>query len=138
MGRFAILEPSCNLATVRDGRGGIFTWVPDEPILEFNLLYFRPGATRGLHYHTEFTEYFLVVDGEGVMIVRPQPDDPASEFTVHLAKGRCSRTGPGIMHTVYAITPLSVVAMLTKPWDLCDKPIVQVEQLPRWYGGPAS
>ena len=36
-----ILQPSCNLETVRDGRGGIFTWVPKEPILEFNLLFFK-------------------------------------------------------------------------------------------------
>ena len=38
-----ILRPTCNLDTVRDGRGGIFTWVPPEPIVEFNMLYFRPG-----------------------------------------------------------------------------------------------
>ena len=37
----------CNLDTVRDGRGGIFTWIPDEPIVEFNMLYFQPGKTRG-------------------------------------------------------------------------------------------
>ena len=34
-----ILQPSCNLETVRDGRGGIFTWLPQEPIVEFNLLF---------------------------------------------------------------------------------------------------
>ena len=28
--------PSCNLDTVRDGRGGIFTFIPKDPIVEFN------------------------------------------------------------------------------------------------------
>ena len=41
-----ILQPSCNLETVRDGRGGIFTWLPKEPIVEFNMLFFKPGKTR--------------------------------------------------------------------------------------------
>jgi len=27
------------------------------------MLYFTPGASRGDHYHPEFTEYFLVVEG---------------------------------------------------------------------------
>ena len=37
-----ILQPTCNIETVRDGRGGIFTWIPKEPIVEFNLLFFKP------------------------------------------------------------------------------------------------
>ena len=56
-----ILKPECNLETVRDGRGGIFTWIPDEPLVEFNMLYFQPGKTRGFHYHPHFIEYSLVI-----------------------------------------------------------------------------
>ena len=37
-----ILKPDCNLDTIKDGRGGIFTWLPKEPIVEFNMLYFNP------------------------------------------------------------------------------------------------
>jgi len=44
--KLKILYPSCNLETVKDGRGGIFTWIPEEPLVEFNLLYFQPGKTR--------------------------------------------------------------------------------------------
>ena len=62
-GNIEILIPSCNLSTIDDGRGGIFTWIPDEPLMEFNMLYFKPGKVRGNHYHPEFTEYFLVTDG---------------------------------------------------------------------------
>ena len=41
-----ILKPDCNLETIRDGRGGIFTWIPKEPIVEFNMLYFNPGKVK--------------------------------------------------------------------------------------------
>lgn len=67
---FEILNPSCNLDTVTDGRGGIFTWLPKEPIVEYNMLYFRPGKTRGFDYHPEFVEYIQVVQGEGTMVVK--------------------------------------------------------------------
>ena len=55
-----ILNPTCNLETILDGRGGIFTWFPNEPLVEFNMLYFNSGKIRGLHYHPEFVEYSLV------------------------------------------------------------------------------
>ena len=29
-----IIMPTCNLETVKDGRGGIFTWLPKEPLVE--------------------------------------------------------------------------------------------------------
>lgn len=37
--KMEIFHPSCNIDTVKDGRGGIFTWVPQDAIMEFNLLY---------------------------------------------------------------------------------------------------
>lgn len=121
-----LLSPTCNLTTVRDGRGGIFTWRPAEPLVEFNLLYFQPGKVRGFHYHPEFVEYLLVVDGNGVLVTREDPDDPGSpERSFHLAKGTCTRADVGTYHTVYAITAMTIVAMLTKAWDDCQTPIVQ-------------
>jgi dTDP-4-dehydrorhamnose 3,5-epimerase-like enzyme len=63
LGNIDILKSSCNFETVQDGRGGIFTWVPDHDIKEYNMIYFRPNKIRGNHYHPEFTEYFLVVNG---------------------------------------------------------------------------
>ncbi|MDO8618073.1 MAG: cupin domain-containing protein [Candidatus Uhrbacteria bacterium] len=121
------LVPSCNLETVRDGRGGIFTWLPKDPIVEFNILYFQPGKTRGHHYHPEFNEYFLVVEGSGVMVTRDSETEP--EELIHMSRGSCTRTPIGVSHTFYAITPVTAVAMLSKRWDDCNPPIVQVEFL---------
>ncbi len=125
--RFEILKPSCNLATVRDGRGGIFTWIPKEPIVEFSMLYILPGKTRGYHYHPHFIEYLLVVDGSGVLVTREDPDDPSCEEVTHLSKGMCTRAETFVYHTVHAITEMTIVAMLTKQWDHSDPPIVQVD-----------
>ena len=81
-----ILRPTCNLDTVKDGRGGIFTWIPDEPIVEFNMLYFQPGKTRGFHYHPHFIEYSLVTEGSGVLVTRDDPKNKETESLFHLRK----------------------------------------------------
>ena len=122
-----ILQPSCNLETVKDGRGGIFTWLPKEPIVEFNLLFFKPGKTRGFHYHPHFIEYLLCVDGNGVLVTREKKDDPKTESTINLSKGVCTRADKNSYHTVYSITELTLVAMLTKRWDDSKPPIIKVE-----------
>lgn len=122
--KIKILTPSCNIDTVRDGRGGIFTWIPAHKLMEFNLLYFKPGRTRGNHYHPEFHEYFLVVEGEGVMITKDSEDAP--EEVIHMGKGMCSYNPLGVVHTFYAITPVTAISMLSKPWDDCEKPIIHM------------
>ena len=120
-GDIDVLSPTCNLTTIADGRGGIFTWLPSEPLLEFNMLYFKPGKVRGNHSHPEFVEYFLVVEGSGVMITR---DTEGKEISYHASKGTCFRTPPNTSHAFHAITNVTCIAMLTKPWDLCETPII--------------
>ena len=122
-----VLHPSCNLETVRDGRGGIFTWVPKEPIVEFNLLFFKPGKTRGFHYHPHFIEYLLCVDGSGVLVTREDKNDPKTETTISLSKGVCTRAEKNTYHTVYSITEMTLVAMLTNRWDDSKPPIIKVD-----------
>ena len=128
--RVEVLYPTCNPMTVTDGRGGIFTWVPPEPILEFNMIYYNPGSLRGLHYHPEFVEYLLIVDGTGALMARRHQPWDEDEEVVHLSKGVCLRLPPQMMHTVYAITPMTGIAMLTKPWDDCEVPAVRLGELP--------
>ena len=118
-----LFYPTCNLDTVKDCRGGIFTWIPQDVIVEFNLLYFTPGATRGNHSHPEFIEYSLVTEGSGVFVTKdPETNE---KIVMHMSKGSCVRTPKGVTHTIYAITNMTVMAMLTKAWDDCDKPIIR-------------
>ena len=122
-----VIQPFCNLETIRDGRGGIFTWLPKEPIVEFNLLFFKPGKTRGFHYHPHFIEYLLCVDGNGVLVYREDKNDPKTESSINLSKGVCTRADKNTYHTVYSINEMSLVAMLTHRWDDSKPPIVRVE-----------
>ncbi|MFC1646801.1 cupin domain-containing protein [Patescibacteria group bacterium] len=116
-----VLKPTSNPDTVNDERGGIFTWVPDESIEEFNLVYINKGFTRGHHYHPEFTEYFLVVKGEGVMYV--QDKTTKTEDQHFMSVGSCMVHPKGVAHTFYAHTDVLAIAMITKPWTKCSKPI---------------
>lgn len=120
--KYGLLTPSCNINTVVDGRGGIFTWNPKEPIKEFNMLYFTPGASRGNHMHPGFTEYFLIVEGSGVMVYKESPE--AKEEIIHMSKGSCGFAKPGVAHAFHAITNVTAIAMLTTPWDECNPPII--------------
>ena len=51
-------EPSCNLVTLKDGRGSIYQWVPDKPIMEWTHQTIIKGKLRGNHYHPEFALSF--------------------------------------------------------------------------------
>ena len=99
-------EPTCNLDTVRDGRGGIFTWIPKEPIVEWNMVIIKEGKVRGHHYHPEFIEYFMVVDGYGTMVSK---DENGKEMFYFLSKGQCVRTQIGIPHAFYAIKETTAI-----------------------------
>ena len=116
------INPVCNLDTIRDDRGGIFTFLPDDPIVEFNFIFIKSLRTRGEHYHPEFDEYFLLTAGEGVMITKDSPD--AKEEFLYLSKGQCSYAPKNTPHVFYAITDCTAVALLTKRWDDCNPPII--------------
>jgi len=127
LGNIEILSASCNISTVQDGRGAIFTWLPDQPVVEFNMLYFLPNKIRGNHFHPEFTEYFLIVEGTVVLVTKDP--ETGKEINLHASRGICFRTPPNTPHAVHAITNAICISMLTKRWDDCDSPIIYEELL---------
>jgi len=118
------VEPECNLETVRDGRGGIFTYYPQDPIVEWNLIFTTAGSARGFHFHKEFDEYILVTAGHGTYVERL---GDGSETFVKVAAGDCLHFPTGTAHTVFAITDMRMVALLTKRWSDCDEPITRID-----------
>jgi quercetin dioxygenase-like cupin family protein len=127
-GGIEILNGECNLSTLEDGRGAIFSWVPTENIREFSYLFFTPNKVRGNHYHPEFTEYFLVVDGAVVLITKDV--STGQNISMLCGKGVCFRTPPNVPHAVHAIEPSMCVSLLTKPWNEATRPIVYEELKP--------
>ena len=57
-------------------------------------------------------------------------DSKGSEISMHASKGTCFKTPPNTTHTFVAITNVTCVAMLSKPWDDCEIPIVHEELVP--------
>ena len=116
------LTPTCDLRTVKDGRGGIFTFYPEDPLVEFSFVFIKKNKVRGNHYHPEFDEYFLITNGEGVLVTKDS-NDSKEEF-LYMSKGDCFHIPKETLHVFYAISDLNAVAMLTKKWDECKPPIV--------------
>ena len=121
-GNIEILESSCNISTVQDGRGGIFTWMLDEKIVEINLIYYNANKVRGNHFHPEFNEYWMLVEGAGIKVTK----DPKSNKTLirHIAEGTLIRVPKNTTHAFHAIRPAKAMSFLTKHWESCKDPII--------------
>jgi len=111
---------SLNVSTVKDGRGGIFTFLPKEPIVEINLVVIKAGHFRGEHYHKEFVEYFLIVSGLGLYVTK---DEKGNRVQKVVSGGEMFRVEKGTPHVVYAIENMRCISALSKKWDDCDEPI---------------
>ena len=116
------LVPECNLNTIKDGRGGIFTFYPKTPIVEYNFNIIKEGKVRGNHFHPEFDEYYLIVDGEGVLLTKDESN--SKEEFLYLTRGQSVLTPKNVSHVFLAIKDTTLVTMLTKKWNDCDVPIV--------------
>lgn len=117
-----IVHSSCNLNTIKDGRGSIFSFVPKAPILEWTFQYIKAGKVRGNHCHPEFDEYILLVDGMGVEVEKNI--ETGEEFFVQMSKGTCIFIPRNTYHVFLAITDCQSVSFLTKRWDDCERPII--------------
>tara|TARA_R110000796_G_scaffold147359_1_gene264152 strand:- start:802 stop:1182 length:381 start_codon:yes stop_codon:yes gene_type:complete len=119
------LEPRIYVDTLMDGRGGIFNWVPDYTLKEFNFMFYNKGKKRGNHYHPHFHEYMLLTSGEGVSISGTGDD----KRTIYMSKGTCIYIPKDVSHVFHAITDCTAVSFLSEKWDDSDPPIVREEIL---------
>ncbi len=117
-----VFNPSCNLNTIKDGRGGVFSFVPPAPIAEWTHQFIKAGKIRGNHYHPEFDEYVLLVDGAGVEVDKNRKT--GQEHFIYMSKGTCIFIPRNTPHLFMAMTDCESVSFLTKAWDTCKRPIV--------------
>jgi len=131
-----LLEHNCNLSTIEDGRGGIFTFIPEKAIVEFSFMITHPGKQRGFHWHPEFDEYVLFTSGTGIYTEWVNDAERAKRAAAKLSEypyilmgpGSCIYFPSGCSHTLKAITEVRMVALLTKKWDDCKEALVRVKQ----------
>ena len=122
MKRIKKLNPSINPITFKDGRGIISTFFPEkDTIKEWNYIVTLKGTQRGHHYHKEFDEYIMFVQGEGVYTELTD----GQELVTSVSAGDCVYLPLGVPHTFYPTADCKMIAMLTKRWDDCDEPITK-------------
>lgn len=120
-GKIQVLSPEINPITLKDGRGGIFTYYPQtEDIKEWSYIVTLKGSQRGHHYHKEFDEYIMFVHGSGVYL---ELQEDGSEISVPVASGNCIFLPKNVSHTFVPMEDCKMVAMITKKWNDCDEPI---------------
>jgi oxalate decarboxylase/phosphoglucose isomerase-like protein (cupin superfamily) len=122
-GRIQLLAPDISDKAV-DHRGAIYSYIPKDAIVEFCYIVTNTGVTRGHHYHKEFDEYIMLVEGEGI-------------YLELLADGTVRKIviGPGqtiylprlTPHTFVPLTTCKSVSFLTKAWNDCAEPITGVD-----------
>lgn len=123
MKRIIKLTPEINPLTVKDGRGIIQTFYPEiDSIVEWNYIVTLKGAVRGHHYHKEFDEYIMFVEGEGVYTEITN----GVELVTPVSAGDCIYLPQGVPHTFYPAADCKMIAMLTKKWNDCKEPITKV------------
>lgn len=122
-GKIEIQRSICNISTVQDGRGGIFTWELPDRIVEVNFIYYHPNKIRGNHFHPEFNEYWFLVEGSGIKVT-PDPKNKKKQLIRHVSEGTMMRIPKNTTHAFHAITQAKAVSMLTKYWKDCKKPII--------------
>ena len=105
-----------------DSRRVILSYLPKDPILEFVYIDTKVGTTRGHHYHKEFEEYIILVEGNGVYLC-PQPD--GSTEKILMGPGQAIHIPRNCPHTFVPFTDCKAISMLTKPWDQCKEPITR-------------
>tara|TARA_B100000963_G_C22233487_1_gene496815 strand:+ start:33 stop:425 length:393 start_codon:yes stop_codon:yes gene_type:complete len=120
------LDPDINPITVKDGRGIISTFYPQtEDIKEWSYIVTLKGSVRGHHYHKEFDEYIMFVEGSGVYTELTEDNQ---ELVTPVATGDCIFIPKFTPHTFYPTSDSKAIALITKKWDDCIEPLTRVDK----------
>ena len=121
------LDPEINPITVKDGRGGIFTYYPEQGdhIVEWCFIITLKGNQRGHHFHKEFDEYIMFVEGNGIYL---ELNDAGSEIAVPVSSGDCVYLPRHVAHTFIPMSDCKMIAMITKKWNDCEEPITKARE----------
>jgi len=123
MSNMRLLKPKVNISTLEDGRGGIFTYLPEgESIREWSYIVTRKDSERGHHRHGEFDEYIMFVKGHGCYL-----EQIGEEVVVHLVgPGDCLYIPRNSIHTFKPMEDCQMVVLITKPWTECKLPLEKI------------
>jgi mannose-6-phosphate isomerase-like protein (cupin superfamily) len=124
-GKIQIIEPDIN-DNALDQRGAIFSFIPHDAIVEWCYIYTKPNNTRGHHYHKEFDEYIMLVEGEGVYFELLENNQKRK---IVVGPGTTIYVPKKTPHTFFPLTECKSVSFLTKKWNDCKEPITKVDKV---------
>jgi dTDP-4-dehydrorhamnose 3,5-epimerase-like enzyme len=111
-----------------DSRGFLLKAVKKDYTLErpFGEIYFvsaSPGTIRANHFHRVTTEWFVVVRGEGRLVLA-DAERPATRRDIAMGGAHqvCVRIPPGVAHAIQAVgtEDMLMMALADKPYDPND------------------
>lgn len=97
-----------------DPRGSLAEFLKQDSFGQIFISRTRPGITRGNHYHHTKTEKFLVVEGDGLIRMRPILGGPITEYRVCGQSYQVVDIPPGQTHS---ITNVGSSDMITLFWS---------------------
>ncbi len=96
-----------------DPRGSLAEFIKGEHFGQIFVSRTKPGITRGNHYHHTKTEKFFVVEGDGLIRMRPVEGGPVVEYSVTGSAYQVIDIPPGLTHS---ITNVGTGEMVTLFW----------------------
>jgi len=117
--KIQFLKPNIGDKAV-DHRGAIYSFIPQDAIVEFVYLHTVAGVTRGHHLHKEFDEYIMLVEGEGIYIEN-MSDGKTTKHVI--GPGQTIYIPAFTSHTFIPLKECKSVSFLTKKWNDCQEPI---------------
>jgi len=139
------------LKRIQDSRGVFFeafreSWVgTDRRWVQWNFSRSVAGVVRGLHFHRQQSDYWLVTEGRlvaALVDVRKQSPTCRVALCVELdaADPRALIIPPGVLHGYRALTDVTVMYLLDREYDASDENGVRWDDpdlgLPQaWYQG---
>jgi UDP-2-acetamido-2,6-beta-L-arabino-hexul-4-ose reductase len=97
-----------------DNRGSLAEFLKQPSFGQIFVSRTHPGITRGNHYHHTKTEKFFVVEGEGLIRMRPIEGGPVTEYRVSGGAYEVVNIPPGNTHS---ITNVGDGEMVTLFWS---------------------
>jgi len=83
-----------------DNRGWLFELIKSEHLGQIFVSKTLPGVTRGNHYHDTKVEKFCVIEGQGVIRLRPIDSDRILEYPVDGRAIKVVDIPPGYTHSI--------------------------------------
>jgi UDP-2-acetamido-2,6-beta-L-arabino-hexul-4-ose reductase len=103
-----------NLDIKSDPRGSLAEFIKEKHFGQIFVSRTKPGVTRGNHYHHTKTEKFFVVEGNGLIRMRPVEGGSVEEYSVTGSAYRVIDIPPGFTHS---ITNIGEGEMVTLFWS---------------------